>query len=270
LPEQLRLNQIFQSQGKPEAWLLDGRGKEDSEDKIPDLVSRHGNESDDSSVPPQDCNQAGRRQLARRQAKKQAQKAQSVRPPEKLSGHPVKILRKKKPQKSSSSKGGRKKHKKSGRPSKRQTSRKGDDSSDPSPLLQGRPRVNQKMAPRTPPPLPQTRARRSPRHHPGMTPLAGTLALLATKRRARSPSKIKNQGPRPTISTSTKMICRQATPSGSTEDCHLVSCQSQACIWSLACSGWSQRVCGMSMNGTWIDKEVAADKRQACLLSWWT
>jgi hypothetical protein len=55
------IDKIFQSQGKAEAWLLDGRDKEDSSDEeIPDLISCHaGYESDDSSVPPQDCNEAG-------------------------------------------------------------------------------------------------------------------------------------------------------------------------------------------------------------------
>jgi hypothetical protein len=130
-----RRDQVFHNQGEAEAWL-DSRD-EDSEDEteIPNLIPpRRGYESDDSSVPPSDCNKSGRRKLARRQAKNQAQKArkrQSAREAVKSSGH---NSEKKKSHKSSSSssKGGRKKPKKSGRSSKKQTSHKSNDSSDPS------------------------------------------------------------------------------------------------------------------------------------------
>jgi hypothetical protein len=146
-----RIDQVFHNQGEAEAWL-DSR-EEDSEDEteIPNLIPCRGYESDDSSVPPSDCNKSGRRKLARRQAKKQAQKAckrQSAREAVKSSGH---NSEKKKSHKSSSSssKGGRKKPKNPVRHRKSKPVTRAMTHRTLLHLPQVNQTVSQKMAPRT-------------------------------------------------------------------------------------------------------------------------
>jgi hypothetical protein len=242
-----RMEHIFKNQGEAEAWLT-GDDESDNDEDIPGLTPRHGQppyESDDSSDPGSDCNRSGRRKLARRQAKKQAQKArkrQAAREAVKSSGHKSE---KKKPQKSSSSRGGKKKPQKSGRSSKKQTRHKSNYSSDPSSSSSSGSESDSEDDSND---SSSTSSGESDEESKSSSSdNSSTEDRRSSRHKKKSKKAKKARKPRP----KTDGFHKYQNDDPSTGD--------------------SQRVYGMSINGTKIDKEVAPDKmRRADQVSMYT